>query len=79
MRGFKNLLGPLIFQTPILGIMKQISAESENLHEISCMLRAIDYNHYPDTTLNIGLTSHYCKKNSIQFLLQDVVNCQCKF
>lgn len=60
--GIKKLLGPLVFQTPILGMMKHISAKSENLHEISYMSRTIENNHIPVIVLNIGLTSYYCRK-----------------
>ena len=74
----KKVLGPLVFQRPTLGKMKQITAKFKSLHEIPYILRAIDGSHILITAQSIDHPSYYCRKGYYSVLLQGVVDCQCK-
>ena len=77
--GIKKVLGPLVFQIPTLGKMKQIVAEFDNLHEIPYILGTIDGSHIPITASSIDTTSYYCRTGFYTILFQSVENCQCEF
>ena len=78
-KGIKKVLGPLVFQRPTLGKMKQITAEFESLHETSYILGAINNSRIPIIAPNIESASYYCRNGFYSILLQGIVNCQCKF
>lgn len=59
--------------------MKQTYVDIESLHEISYIIRAIDGNYISITTPNIDHALYYYKNDFKSILLQDLMNCQCKF
>lgn len=75
----KTHLRPLVFPKPTLARMKEIANGFEALHDIPFILGAIDGIHIPIITPSYDPVAYYNRKGFYSFLLQGVVDADCKF